>query len=771
MEKETQIFKIEDALCLGHDAMRKTKVDMAKRLYSRARRGRLNGAMLKWKAETQNDRTMEEHANAVEAMSNWAARIAGGRILKERFQIWMAFAQKNILQRNYKLAVLNAVTLRFVKSTLCVAFQIWKQDMYEFAIDSSRNTMLETHLAKQDDYDKQIQDLLKSNRKVSLKNILLRLVKADLTRGFYKWKHLSNRSKIKEVHDLSLQKQKKLESDYSDQVASLTSEQNAKMKELERHNENKVRDMKNLHMEHLESIETKHASFIRDMEADWSSKLEEQENDHRNAVENAQNHRLEIEEKYSATLSKLKSRHTKYWTNLSKSQVLRTWREGALMLRLQRYREKSTSHIFKRYNRLRRKHSFAKWHVYTRNRIHKRAILGHIFGNSMRRKIFVFFHFWRRCHQQDYYRSVNDYKQLSMAISSWRQLENKRIRKMFYNWRAYVSHSIKKHQTIIWLFKWKRHHTLLRGWRKLKDSTSQLSYFINIKRKHELIASTKESWDKLARKRNFFFKWKENYLNQKHLQFENGVNLRLLDVEKKIRNRTLTHFFGVRLRLLRRTSLSQSMARWAYFASNRKHQRLRVINLMKTSRISIYRRAIRQWKTFVHNDRLFSYENMSHDRIVSSRIRTMERSCLRKSFHRWHVSFYNIQQSRKMLGQILRKLSHFHTRAAFSWWKYFATRLKTDETKRLQQNRLLQNLASSKNYRMMNKMLNRWIIYIKWILKRNAALRSMLVRKSISQTRAALKIWHKKYTNDSIRCRCIVRLSLSLYQNNDTYLP
>ena len=195
------------------------------------------------------------------------------------------------------------------------------------------------------------------------------------------------------------------------------------------HNENKFRDMKNLHMERLESIETKHASFITDMEADWSSKLEEQKNDHINAVENAQNHRLEIEEKYSAILSKLKSRHTKYWTNLSKSQVLRTWREGALMLRLQRYREKSTSHIFKRYNRLRRKHSFAKWYIYTRNRIHKRAILGHIFGNSMRRKIFVFFHFWRRRHQQDYYRSVNDHKQLSMAISSWRQLENKRIRK------------------------------------------------------------------------------------------------------------------------------------------------------------------------------------------------------------------------------------------------------------------------------------------------------------------------------------------------------
>ena len=42
-------YNIEDALCLGHAAMRKTKVDMARRLYSRARRARLSGAILKWK--------------------------------------------------------------------------------------------------------------------------------------------------------------------------------------------------------------------------------------------------------------------------------------------------------------------------------------------------------------------------------------------------------------------------------------------------------------------------------------------------------------------------------------------------------------------------------------------------------------------------------------------------------------------------------------------------------------------------------------------------
>ena len=33
-KREIYLLKIEDALCLGHAAMRKTKVDMARRLYS-----------------------------------------------------------------------------------------------------------------------------------------------------------------------------------------------------------------------------------------------------------------------------------------------------------------------------------------------------------------------------------------------------------------------------------------------------------------------------------------------------------------------------------------------------------------------------------------------------------------------------------------------------------------------------------------------------------------------------------------------------------------
>ena len=118
------------------------------------------------------------------------------------------------------------------------------------------------------------------------------------------------------------------------------------------------------------------------------------------------------------------------------------------MLRLQRYREKSTSHIFKRYNRLRRKHSFASG-MYIQEIVYiSEQYWAHIWQQYASQNICIL-SLWRRRHQQDYYRSVNDHKQLSMAISSWRQLENKRIRKMFYMWRAMSHSSIKKHQTII----------------------------------------------------------------------------------------------------------------------------------------------------------------------------------------------------------------------------------------------------------------------------------------------------------------------------------
>ena len=97
---EVHRINIEDALCLGHSAMRKTKYDMARRIFSRLRRSRMNQAFKQWKLDTRDERENEERTHAIEAMSNWAARVSGGRVLKERFGLWFAFAkQKYIAKR------------------------------------------------------------------------------------------------------------------------------------------------------------------------------------------------------------------------------------------------------------------------------------------------------------------------------------------------------------------------------------------------------------------------------------------------------------------------------------------------------------------------------------------------------------------------------------------------------------------------------------------------------------------------------------------------
>ena len=57
---EVQRIKVEDALCLGHSAMRKTKYDMAKRIFGRLRRSRLYQAFKQWKLDTRDERENEE---------------------------------------------------------------------------------------------------------------------------------------------------------------------------------------------------------------------------------------------------------------------------------------------------------------------------------------------------------------------------------------------------------------------------------------------------------------------------------------------------------------------------------------------------------------------------------------------------------------------------------------------------------------------------------------------------------------------------------------
>ena len=204
-------YKIEDALCLGHDAMRKTKVDMAKRLYSRARRARLNGAMLKWKTETQNDRTMEEHANAVEAMSNWAARIAGGRILKERFQTWIAYTYKMLWEKSERRVSLKYNLMRLMKMKISFGFRKWKY----YSDFIAKTETQSSSVSKIETLEKSF--LLKIQRSKSnllsrlLANSLLRVVRTNTNLAFSRWKNYVNIKRFHDMHQEAKQKRQQLQ--------------------------------------------------------------------------------------------------------------------------------------------------------------------------------------------------------------------------------------------------------------------------------------------------------------------------------------------------------------------------------------------------------------------------------------------------------------------------------------------------------------------------------------------------------------------------------
>ena len=137
---EVQRIKVEDALCLGHSAMRKTKYDMAKRIFGRLRRSRLYQAFKQWKLDTRDERENEEKTHAIEAMSNWAARVAGGRVLKERFGLWFAFTRQNILQKIIKETTLRNALLRMWKLKLNRGFHKWVSTVEHMRIRENEDT-------------------------------------------------------------------------------------------------------------------------------------------------------------------------------------------------------------------------------------------------------------------------------------------------------------------------------------------------------------------------------------------------------------------------------------------------------------------------------------------------------------------------------------------------------------------------------------------------------------------------------------------------------
>jgi len=121
--------KYEDAKCLGFSALRKSKQDMAKRLFSKARRAKITSGFESWVAWTNENRAQEEHVSAIEAMSNWAARIAGGRVLKERFQVWFAVTKVALRERHHKQMSVQSLILRFIHRFTYFAFRKWDAEV------------------------------------------------------------------------------------------------------------------------------------------------------------------------------------------------------------------------------------------------------------------------------------------------------------------------------------------------------------------------------------------------------------------------------------------------------------------------------------------------------------------------------------------------------------------------------------------------------------------------------------------------------------------
>ena len=174
-------------------------------------------------------------------------------------------------------------------------------------------------------------------------------------------------------------------------------------------------------------------------------------------------------------MDKLRRKYYKYWTNLNKSRILRIWRENVLSLRLQRNRDKSVSRIFTNYNHIRRKYSFSRWYKYSQKRKYKRVLCSHIFGNHFRRQLFLSFHFWHRQSVRDQHQAIHNKKQLMIAISTWRQLKKKKLRKLIRAWKDFVSNDMRKRRTILELFKWKRRDLLMRAWSRIKTSVTTLN--------------------------------------------------------------------------------------------------------------------------------------------------------------------------------------------------------------------------------------------------------------------------------------------------------
>eukprot|EP00943_MAST-04B_sp_MAST-4B-sp1_P002062 g2062.t1 len=722
---------------------------MAKRLYSRARRAKLSGAVSKWKTVTVNDRNLEEHTNAVAAMSNWAARIAGGRVLKERFQQWSLFTQTRILIMNHKLSSLKSAFLRFEKTYAALAFQHWKYATNESMKTEVRNALTKKHLDLQRKHANDRKYLSHINHIRSIRSCILRLVKIHLFQGFQKWKYYVNMCITNEIHQNIFQKETELRQYYSNEIDTLQKHHGLTLSNLKHDYMQKHENMVDSHTKEVASIRDEHSLALITLKDSHAMKINSITKQHREALDKTKIKHVGIDNKYRMAMNKLKHKYTKYWNNLNKAHIFRVWRENVLSIHLQRNRAQSALYVFRKYNQMHKKYIFTRWYKFTQHQKYKRGLFTHVFGNHLRRKLFLSFHFWHRRKMQSEYEVLCNTTRHAVAVSLRRQLQSRRLRSIIKMWRVRVSRDVHKRRTILGLLKWKHYHNITTAWRKLRDFATHRAHTIAIQRKHCLIACIKSKMNNTARLKYYFISWKEAYMRNSFIHASDTAHMNY------IHNTLRRH-----LNTMRRSTLSKCMSKWVYYASDRRRKRLRVIWLMRTSRIAMYRLAIRLWKVFVHSDRISVYKAAGHDRLILSKLRNRSRLHLRKCLYAWHKYLLQKRYCLSLFISLLKSMQNSLFRQAFSRWSYCTGIMRRNEAENLQKMRLLRNYIGSKRYSVMKRMTDNWVLYTKLLLERRGALRGILVSKRKMYLQTGFKIWHGAWYKDTILHRILVRMSM-----------
>ena len=128
-----------------------------------------------------------------------------------------------------------------------------------------------------------------------------------------------------------------------------------------------------------------------------------------------------------------------------------------------------------------------------------------------------------------------------IAISTWRQLKKKKLRKLIRAWKDFVSNDMRKRRTILELFKWKRRDLLMRAWSTLKNITTWFGHTTAIRKQFNWLPHIGKV--KGIKKLKYCFTiWKEKIIRRQHLEMVTNLNTKYVNVVQTVRKQHIKHF-------------------------------------------------------------------------------------------------------------------------------------------------------------------------------------------------------------------------------------